>query len=196
VAVAAGFGVLMSLMLTWWRQPWDIIQSPFASAGFDFEGLIPGAHALFALAVGVAAGTLIRRTVPAMAATLAAFFAVRLPIEFLLRPHYMAPVLASAPAGGIGAAPAGSWILDNGLVDTHGNPVYFDQVAQACGPAAANGAEKISGACLNAHGWMDSVTYQPLDRFWPFQFIEAGVFVGLSAMLLAVTVVWVRHRLR
>ena len=26
----------------------------------------------------------------------------------------------------------------------------------------------------------DVITYQPADRFWPFQFIEAGIFVALT----------------
>lgn len=193
--IAVVFGVVMAAMLTWWRQPFDVISSPFATAGFDVEGLMPGVYALFALALGVAAGVVVRRVLPAMAVTLALFLAVRFPIEFLLRPHYMTPILTKTLAGGPGA-PLGAWVLDAGLVDHAGNPVPSVQVLQACGQAAAQGAEKISGACLSSHGWFDSVTYQPLDRFWPFQGIEAGIYVALSAALLLFAVVSVRRRIR
>jgi len=37
--------------------------------------------------------------------------------------------------------------------------------------------------------------YQPGDRFWTFQWIEAGIYLALSLLLLAVTyVVVVRRR--
>ena len=37
------------------------------------------------------------------------------------------------------------------------------------------------------------VTYQPAGRFWPFQFIEAGIFVALTAAALGATI-WLLHR--
>ena len=37
------------------------------------------------------------------------------------------------------------------------------------------------------------ITYQPADRFWTFQFIEAGLFVALTAAALGVTI-WLVHR--
>ena len=38
-----------------------------------------------------------------------------------------------------------------------------------------------------------TVTYQPADRFWPFQSIEGGIFVALTAAALAATI-WLLHR--
>ena len=55
-------------------------------------GLVPVAYALFAMALGIAAGALLRRTLPAMAVTLAGFIAVRAVIALWLRPHYMSAV--------------------------------------------------------------------------------------------------------
>jgi hypothetical protein len=40
------------------------------------------------------------------------------------------------------------------------------------------------------------VVYQPADRFWEFQYIEAGIFGGLSLLCLGCTFWWVRARLR
>jgi hypothetical protein len=37
--------------------------------------------------------------------------------------------------------------------------------------------------------------YQPAGRFWTFQLIEAGVFIALAAVLLALTIHRVRRRL-
>jgi ABC-type transport system involved in multi-copper enzyme maturation permease subunit len=39
-----------------------------------------------------------------------------------------------------------------------------------------------------------SILYQPADRFWTFQAIEAGIFVGLAALLIFATVLVVKRR--
>jgi hypothetical protein len=43
------------------------------------------------------------------------------------------------------------------------------------------------------HGYTQ-VTYQPPDRFWPFQWIEGGWLLALSLLLIAATVWLVRRR--
>ena len=35
------------------------------------------------------------------------------------------------------------------------------------------------------HGYAGYATYQPAIRYWPFQFIEAGIFAVLTALLIA-----------
>lgn len=191
VALAALVGGVVVALMTWWRQPWDLIQSSFDGAGFDFEGLMPIAYSLFALSLGVLAGTLFRRTIPAMAATLGGFLAVRLPIEFLLRPHFMAPITVLNTGNG---APPGAWILDAGLVDRHGNQVFDSQAFQLCGPSLVQGP-KLADTCLARYGIHSSLVYQPAARFWPFQFMEAGIYAVLSVLLLTLAVVWVRRRM-
>jgi hypothetical protein len=42
---------------------------------------------------------------------------------------------------------------------------------------------------MNRYGFI----YQPADRFWHFQFIEAGIFVALTAAALGATI-WLLHR--
>jgi len=36
--------------------------------------------------------------------------------------------------------------------------------------------------------------YQPADRFWIFQGIEAAIFLALALGLVALTILWVRRR--
>jgi len=156
---------------------------------------MPAVYVLFALALGAAAGAITRKVLPAMAVTLPAFLVVRLPIEFWLRPHYLPPITAVVHGSG-GGAPAGAWVLDNGLIDSAGHPVYASQATQLCGNPVTGALPKSADACLTAHGIMERVVYQPLDRFWTFQFIEAGIYVALSLALLGFTVYWVRRRIR
>ncbi len=49
-------------------------------------------------------------------------------------------------------------------------------------------------ACLARLGYRSFATYQPGYRFWPFQFIETGIFVALAAALIAATFLVVRRR--
>jgi hypothetical protein len=63
---------------------------------FDERGIVVIGYAAFAVALGVAVGLLIRRTVPAMATTLAAFVLVRVATIFWIRPHFIAPLHRSS----------------------------------------------------------------------------------------------------
>jgi hypothetical protein len=47
---------------------------------------------------------------------------------------------------------------------------------------------------LIQHGYTLGTTYQPVSRFWPFQRIEGGWLLVLSALLIAATVWLVRRR--
>jgi len=88
--VAAG---LMSWMLTWWASPVDTLNADrFASLIFDTSYITPIGYAAFAFALGVTAGVLWRRTVPAMATTLVVFLLVRVPFFHFVRPRLLAPV--------------------------------------------------------------------------------------------------------
>ncbi len=48
--------------------------------------------------------------------------------------------------------------------------------------------------CLVQHGYTQWSDYQPASHFWLFQWIEGGWLLGLSAVLVAVTVWLVRRR--
>jgi hypothetical protein len=47
---------------------------------------------------------------------------------------------------------------------------------------------------MQSAGFRQFVSYQPADRYWIFQGIEAGIFVALAAALLAVTFYVIRRR--
>ncbi|MGW8888601.1 ABC transporter permease [Streptomyces sp. NPDC055749] len=83
---------LLSLLVTWAAGPLDRINvDRFTPLVFDSRGIVPLGYAAFAFVVGACAGMLIRRTVPAMAATLAVFIAVQILVPFAIRPHLMSP---------------------------------------------------------------------------------------------------------
>jgi hypothetical protein len=193
--LAVGFTTL----LTWWRGPLDGIQGRFDGAAYNFEGAVPTAWALFAFALGTLAGTLARRTIPAMALTFFGYWIVWLPLVLVGRPRFLAPVVRTFDPGadtakataGRGASGAGrDWILDSGLIDRAGHRLTLAQESAAL--RAARDADDTL-AYLHQHGIRSFEVYQPGDRFWTFQLIEAGLLVALAAVLLGVAV-WLVHR--
>ncbi|HEY7265945.1 MAG TPA: ABC transporter permease, partial [Trebonia sp.] len=76
---AAVCGGVITGLTTWWSGP-DNAQhaSAFDPGHFDTQGIVPVGYALFAMALGIAAGTVARRTLPAIAATLGGFIGLRL----------------------------------------------------------------------------------------------------------------------
>jgi ABC-type transport system involved in multi-copper enzyme maturation permease subunit len=101
LAVAlGGAGVsaaLTALLLTWWRRPLDHFHGRIEPGAFQLEGIAPIAYAVFGAALIIALGTVLRRTVPAIAIGIVVFLVVRVSIETSVRPHFASPL--HAPKG-------------------------------------------------------------------------------------------------
>jgi hypothetical protein len=87
----------LATLVTWWHQPLDLISSDGAWTFFDETGPAYVSYALFSLSLGIAAGAAIQRTVPAMAATLSVFVAMRVAV-YLWRPWFLPPLTVHLPA--------------------------------------------------------------------------------------------------
>jgi len=194
---------IVSAVVTWWSGPDNALNADaFLTNHFDTTGIVPAGYALFAMALGICAGALLRRTVPALAVTLAGFTGLRAITALWLRPHYLSPVTVyyklTAPF-----SPAGSYLgIAQGIIGPHGQtavpgndaPSYDGvPIPAACLHAAATPNPQAPVPCLAAHGYNGYLTYQPASRFWAFQGIETGIFVVLAAALLAVAF-WVLRR--
>lgn len=198
-------GAALSILMSWWRIPLDHLEGSFSpNDAFNFEGIVPIAYILFSVALVLTLGTLLRRIVPAIGISLVVFLTVRLGIQNFLRPHYLIPVTTLTPASADAKAlpfSGTNWILDTGLSDAHGRRLADNAIFQICG-SVMRGTSKGTGgqrdalaACLQNHHIFNYVTYQPAGRFWAFQGIETGIYLGISAMLLAVAVWWIRYRI-
>ena len=93
LAAAVVWGAGLSALVSWWRGPENAIDARFNA--FDVQGVVPIAYAIAAVALGIAIGSLVRRAIPALAATLAAFVTLRVAIAVYLRPHLMPPVTST-----------------------------------------------------------------------------------------------------
>lgn len=87
---------LLTLAVTWWARGFDIL-SANQYTNFDERDIVPIGYAAFAFTLGALVGAMVRRVLPAMAAALAGFVAVRLAVTAWVRPHLIAPLHAVGP---------------------------------------------------------------------------------------------------
>ena len=196
VAVAAA-AAAFSALYSWYNQPFFAAgyTIPFATRVFDLGQVAFPAWTLAAFAIGTLAGMLIRRVVPAIAATLAVYAALALATALWLRQHYMTPLLTSNLNLPGSAWSVNQWYTKGGkfAFPAHGSGIV-SAIQHYC-PAPRPGGSGLSPAqCLSQHGYTQWTSYQPGSRFWPFQWIEGGWLLALSLLLIAVTVWLVRRR--
>jgi hypothetical protein len=206
LAAAAAWGGAVSGLVTWWSGPDNALQlDAFKTGRFDIMGIVPVGYALFAMALGIAAGALLRRTLPALAVTLAGFIAVRAVIALVLRPHYMRPVTTTYSLLKGYTPPGTAWQIAQGIRGPAGNlippangaavnGVPLGNLPLSCA-SAARGVSAAGGSCRQAlASFRGFVSYQPGGRYWAFQGIETGIFVALAAIAIAVTAVAMLRR--
>ena len=203
----------LSLMQAWWAAPIgravghgaggsNLAMGRFSSLVFATHGITPLGYAAFAFTLGVTAGALIRRTVPAMAVTLAIFAAVQIAMPLWIRPHLfparqsVIPVSSlesiSLQQGGLNGrsfalgaenlpGQPGAWLLSSGAVNAAGQ-------ATSTTPAACTARSMRNGTpgfldCLASHGIRETISYQPARRYWAFQWTETGIYLALALAL-------------
>jgi len=177
-------------------------QGRFTQLVFDTHGITPLGYAAFAFTLGVTAGALIRRTIPAMAVTLAIFAALQVAIPLWVRPnlapadHVVVPVTSlhtgpaladpdgstfALPAGNFVPGHPGAWLLSGGPVNTAGQPVSTTPAACTAMPVESN--PLAFNDCLASQGIREAITYQPAGRYWPFQWTETAIYLALALAL-------------
>jgi hypothetical protein len=192
VLVAAAYALLVG----WWIAPLnDATGYRFTWLFFDQQGPVLVGYALFAFALGVLAGTLTGKVLPAMAITLGGFLAARVAVALLLRPRFLPARLRTYPTvSGSQAEPnqlAGDWVISRGVYSAQGVKLTPGSGSQAlCDQSTAAQCVAEYGA-----GAYNQELFQPADRFWLFQGIETALFVALALALVLVAVRLVRRRL-
>ncbi|MFI7547920.1 transmembrane transport protein [Actinoplanes sp. NPDC049599] len=200
---ALAFAGLLSLLFTWAASPYDrALNDRFDPLFFPTRNLAPLGYAVFAVVAGITIGLLIKRTVIAMAVTLAAFAAMQILMPTVLRQH-LQPVVhesvafVAADSHGLGlnqkgqvSIPGydvpGAWVLT-------ANPLLLDadgrQPPEATVKPCFTGEPGQAKQCLEALNLHSELSYQPADRYWTFQWLESGVYL-LLALLLAGYAFW------
>jgi ABC-type transport system involved in multi-copper enzyme maturation permease subunit len=190
LAVLAGaFGELFA----WFFQPFLYTEelNALTDTVFASRGLVFPAFTLAAFAIGAFFGMLLRRIIPAMAATLGVYLAVRL-VAWGVRKYYPVAVVTSnskifsqfqTPS-----LPGFPWILSTWVTGPGGKPA-----SPSVANRILNGPGPSTGVSVPP-GYTEWNRWIPLSHYWPMQFIEAGWLLVLSVALFAATVSLVRRR--
>jgi len=206
LAAAVVWGGVISGLVTWWSGPDNALHGDAFNPGrFDIMNITPVGYALFAMALGICAGVLLRRTLPAIAVTLAGFIGVRAVIALWLRPHYMHAITATYNVFH-GYTPAGSyWQLAQGIRGPGGQVlpqpnglaafgIPSGYLPHACAALTQAGSHVTPSCRAALAGFRGFITYQPASRYWAFQGIETGIFIALAAILVTVAAVVLLRR--
>jgi ABC-2 family transporter protein len=214
---------LMSLLIGWWSSPLyhaasqagqnALSISRFSALQFSTHGIAPVGYAAFAFTLGTAAGVLLRRTIPAMAVTLAMFVAIQVLVPTLVRPHLIPPVQTtrtpsaaqlgtifihrdvdfSIQVTAISGQP-GAWILGNSWVGAAGQTVT--RLPAACETASYSSSAGALPSCPARHDVKAVVSYQPASRYWELQWAETALYLALAAGLGGLCYWAIRRRQR
>ncbi len=225
--IALIFGVIalgalaIGLLTAWALDPLNAaFGGRFNSTWYDISGIVPVACILFALSLGVAASALIRRTIPAMAVTLAVYVVVRIPMHWI-RVHF-APIdttTVDVPLTTLLQNPGGTpddefrahvgaedLFISGSVTDPSGHLIpntssNLDTLRQYCPDLTVDksrdGVGTVSESCtttLDGLGLHYQIRYQAAAHFWAIQTVETVIFLTLTAALVTVAVLAVTRR--
>ncbi|NUR50967.1 MAG: ABC transporter permease subunit [Hamadaea sp.] len=214
LTAGAGLAVVSTGLLSWavtaWSQRVDSAsQDRMIPLLFGSRGVVPVAYALFAFMLGVTSGMLLRKTVPAMASTLALYVGAVVAMPLWVRAHLVTPAhdtialtaenvqgLSLSPSSGqmtvVGAESESAWTVGNNTILPDGSTFTGPADLSTCGPDASPTKCKEWLGSLNLR---QDLLYHPDSHFWPLQWAEAGLFLGLAVLLGAFCFWWVRRRI-
>ena len=198
------FAGLASLLLTWWAGPIDRAGgfplgtsqlSKFQPIVFGTRGIVPVGAAALAFTIGVCAGLLLRRVIPAMAVTLGLFAALLVAMPLTVSPHLITPAQYTRPvtASLTTMAVSGNGQLNDPVKDMPGGWILTDQIITKSGsvfvlpdvPACQTGTQAQCDAWLAAQPLRQHVVYQPASRYWAYQILETSIWLAIAAALSA-----------
>jgi hypothetical protein len=197
--VLAAATAAVGFVVSWYFQPEFAVGNQFqASPLVTLLGLrevtFP-AWTLAAFSIGVLAGMLIRRVVPAIIATLVIYAGLAFAAAPSLRLHYLAPLTTTSNNFNVPGTDT-AWVINQWFTKggrfAFGNNPPIKILNQFCNNPSKGGPS--FEPCLAPHGYTQWTSYQPATRFWPFQCIEGGWLLALSVLLIAVAIYLVRRR--
>jgi hypothetical protein len=187
LALTAGATVLVLVYRWAWYPNQDLVFDLWMSENaFLSRGPATVAYCLCALAVGTLTALLLRRTLPALAVSVAATGL----LGFVLRRYrdsFWPAVTVTSPTNEMDY-PADAWELESGaLVHGHRTP---DFAFWECDSNAAQ-----TQHCLDRMGVTGYyTTYHPRSHYWPLHLVETGIVLTVAALATAAAFWLLRRR--
>ncbi|MFJ2263894.1 ABC transporter permease [Streptomyces sp. NPDC087844] len=185
--VTAGAALLVPLHRLMWDGGGELLWTDWFDAyGFRSNGTTALAYALCGLAVGVLAGLVTGRTLPALGVAVAVMFALT-HLGDQYRPS-MWPTVTVTGAESL-SLPDHALQLDHGVITDDGVRIGNNMACTDTG-----GAEDLR-SCL-AHNDLAEIwaTFHPRSHFWPLQLVETGIVLVVAALAVTAAFVLLRRR--
>ena len=208
--VAVG-GVVLGLLIAGWAHPFEVVgvgESMWRPGNFVTSWWLLAGWSLLGLAVGAFIGTLVRRTVPAMATTLVVVggLVVATIVVGVRQLISIAPLVSNSitPRGlGVGTialpasrgdGPRGAWLLRAWMTGSHGVVLSPSQSSRVMALLSVSKGSSVGALHLLAlHHVSYWVSYQPASRFALFQGVAGAFLVLLAAIATVLTARRLRH---
>lgn len=188
IAPITAAALAFSVLFGWWFSPFEPLMGRMASGqAYEVSGTVFGARMAFGIALGLLAGTLVRRVVPAMAITLAAWVATTWITIVYLRPAIERPLDVPSDSSLI---TRGGWAISDYFRGPSG--AHIGAKGNAIGALYARAkrdgvtSDKTFLTWLARHGYVHYATFQPESRFWHFQLIETSGYLAVTIALASV----------
>ncbi|MER5418823.1 ABC transporter permease [Streptosporangium roseum] len=180
-AVVTLGGLALSGIVNAWLAVFDSPAYPVNFLGnanwFRLVGIVPAAWWLSAFMLGVATGALFRRTLPAMAVTLALCASVFFGL-LSARPFYAAPERHEQTKVMDDSVPEDSLFVAGYWTDRSG--ARLTDTEKAIAVAGRCGTDETTTAyarCTFSHGYRRVEEFHHPSSFWRFQWTEAGILL-------------------
>jgi len=206
--VAALIVAALTTLLEWWTRAVSLAASTNSGgfsgiriqpSAFDLTGLAVVGYTVFAFMLGSALGAVIRHPGWAFASGVPVFVFCRVLVQDWLRPHLAAVATYASLTPVLSKVVENGWVLNSGFVPA-------GRTSPAPGQTWSTGPATLYQSCANqlrtSVGWAHCAVvahihyvfqYQPESHYWALQGAEMAVFLGMTLLLLGVTVVAVRR---
>ena len=208
--VAAG-GVVLGLLISGWAHPVEVVdvgETIWLPGNFVTSWLLLAAWSLLGLAVGAFIGTIMRKTVSAMATALVVvgglvtaaiaagvreLVSIAPRVSTTITPHGLG-VGAIGRQAYTGEGPRGAWLIRAWMTGPHGKALSPKQSTRMLALLSANKTSSGSALHLLAlHHVSYWVSYQPASRFPLFQGIAGAILVLFAVVATMIAARRLRH---
>jgi ABC-type transport system involved in multi-copper enzyme maturation permease subunit len=171
-------------------------ESPLVSRIFDTSTIAMLGYSILAFGLGILAGSTLRRSGVAVAASLVVFAILRLLIEKMIRPvvegsRFVALSVMPPYSPHNGLLVREGFLPLTQLQPHSGQPLFVTSTCQSAVRVFNSSANSVFTACLRSHGLHLVVQYIPNSQYWLAQGIEAVlcVAIAVAALVLSMFVV-------
>ena len=179
------FAGVFSLTFAWWGAPANKVTSRLGSSTYDFRGMLPIAHTVFAVALVLFLGIILRRQIATITLASIVYVVVLVLFSQEIRPRLVRPITVTA-RDFTSLSSSRVWVVSHYWQNAANERISEQQFQQICPPPVTVTKDYLQ-QCIARNGLVDYVQYHPDSHYWRFQLAETGLFAGAAVVLLGIS---------